>query len=322
MTKTSNPKFRRTLIIGPGLIGSSLARAFRAEELSDQIIGYDANPKVGARAEAINVIDQAYDTIKQAIVGCDLVVIAAPIGAYNEICNEINNFAEADTLIIDVGSVKGAVTEIAQSLRDDIYFVPCHPISGTEQSGPDAGFAELFRNRWCILTPLARDDDAYKKAVGQAEELWRTIGADVEIMDAAHHDVALAVTSHLPHLIAFILVGAADDIETVAQSEVIKYSAGGFRDFTRIAASDPIMWRDVFLHNRDAVLETLGRFSEELALMQRAIRWGDGEALEAAFSRGRALRREIVAAGQETPRPNFGRDPDAGQDPENTPGKS
>jgi cyclohexadieny/prephenate dehydrogenase len=181
-------------------------------------------------------------------------------------------------------------------------------VAGTEQSGPEAGFASLFQDRWCILTPLAREDAAYKAAVEKAAALWAGVGAEVEIMGAAHHDLALAVTSHLPHLIAFTLVGAADDVESVAAGEVVKYSAGGFRDFTRIAASDPIMWRDVFLNNREAVLEVLGRFSEELAVMQRAIRWGDGKALEDAFARGRSLRRAIVDAGQETAAPNFGRD--------------
>ena len=192
--------------------------------------------------------------------------------------------------------------------RKMYIFVPCHPVAGTEQSGPEAGFASLFEDRWCILTPLARDDDGYQQAVQKVTGLWEALGAHVEVMDAAHHDLALAVTSHLPHLIAFTLVGAADDIESVAQGEVVKYSAGGFRDFTRIAASDPVMWRDVFLNNREAVLEVLGRFSEELAVMQRAIRWGDGQALHDAFERGRSLREAIVEAGQETAAPNFGRD--------------
>ena len=193
-------------------------------------------------------------------------------------------------------------------LREDILFVPCHPVAGTEQSGPAAGFATLFTDRWCIITPLERNDDDYRDAVTKAARLWEGVGANVEIMDAAHHDIALAVTSHLPHLIAFTLVGAADDLESVTEAEIVKYSAGGFRDFTRIAASDPVMWRDVFLNNREALLETLGRFTEELAVLQRAIRWGDADALYTAFARGRSLRRAIVEAGQETDAPNFGRD--------------
>ena len=216
--------------------------------------------------------------------------------------------AEKNALIIDVGSVKGAIAKAAAQMPAHLHFVPCHPVAGTEQSGPDAGFASLFQGRWCILTPLDRKDDAYLKAVDKAAAIWRSVGADVEIMDAAHHDIALAVTSHLPHLIAFTLVGAADDLENVTEAEIVKYSAGGFRDFTRIAASDPVMWRDVFLNNKDAVLEVLGRFTEELAVLQRAIRWGDDAALEKSFARGRALRRAIVEAGQETDAPNFGRD--------------
>jgi cyclohexadieny/prephenate dehydrogenase len=242
------------------------------------------------------------------VKGADLIIIATPVGAIETLCEAVNEHASTGALIIDVGSVKGAVATAAATLREDIHFVPCHPVAGTEQSGPDAGFAELFEDRWCIITPLDREDEHYKNAVEKAKALWERIGAHVEFMDAAHHDLALAVTSHLPHLIAFTLVGAADDVESVAQAEVVKYSAGGFRDFTRIAASDPIMWRDVFLKNREAVLEVLGRFSEELAVMQRAIRWGDGDALEKAFTRGRSLRRAIVEAGQETAKPNFGRD--------------
>ena len=300
--------FNRTSVIGPGLIGASMARALRKAGVAKSIIGFDRDPAIAARAKEIGVVDDVAPDLAAAAKDADLIVIATPVGAIAELCAGINNHASTGALIIDVGSVKGAVAEAASTLRDDIQFVPCHPVAGTEQSGPDAGFAELFDDRWCIITPLDRQDDAYKSAVEKAKTLWERIGAHVEFMDAAHHDLALAVTSHLPHLIAFTLVGAADDVESVAQAEVVKYSAGGFRDFTRIAASDPVMWRDVFLKNKDAVLEVLGRFSEELAVMQRAIRWGDGDALEKAFTRGRALRRAIVEAGQETEKPNFGRD--------------
>lgn len=302
--------FERAAIIGPGLIGASMARALRKHNAVKEILGYDKDPSVAARAKDIGVVDEAAKDIAGAVGGADLIVVAAPVGAIGDIAKSINDHAQSGALIIDVGSVKGAVTDAAAQLREDISFVPCHPVAGTEQSGPDAGFAELFDDRWCIITPLDRADAPYKGAIEKAKALWERLGAHVEFMDAAHHDLALAVTSHLPHLIAFTLVGAADDVESVAQAEVVKYSAGGFRDFTRIAASDPIMWRDVFLENREAVLEVLGRFSEELAVMQRAIRWGDGEALENAFTRGRALRRAIVDAGQETAEPNFGRDKD------------
>ena len=308
MSDSQAQKVESVTILGIGLIGASFAHALRKADLATSICGFDLCAETVKRAKEIGVIDHIAPDLPTSIATSALIVIAAPVGAINDLCEAINQHAKPDTLIIDVGSVKEAVVDAANGLRDDLYFVPCHPISGTEQSGPDAGFAELFENRWSILTPLKRSDQAYEEAVKHAAAIWRAIGADVEIMDAKHHDLALAVTSHLPHLIAFTLVGAADDIETVAQSEIVKYSAGGFRDFTRIAASDPIMWRDVFLNNREAILEVLGRFSEELAVMQRAIRWGDGNALEEAFSRGRTLRKAIVDAGQETSHPNFGRD--------------
>lgn len=272
------------------------------------IAGFDADADVLSRARALGVIDEVAADLGAGLSGADLVVIATPVGAAAALTGAVAKAAAAGALVIDVGSVKGAFAAAAGACESAAHFVPCHPVAGTERSGPEAGFASLFRDRWCILTPLARDDAPYKAAVEKAAALWRAVGAEVEIMDAAHHDLALAVTSHLPHLIAFTLVGAADDLESVAEAEVVKYSAGGFRDFTRIAASDPVMWRDVFLHNREAVLEVLGRFTEELALLQRAIRWGDGETLSKSFTRGRALRRAIVAAGQEKDVPNFGRD--------------
>lgn len=310
MTDPVKIKFDHTALIGAGLIGSSLARALREAGVCASIAGYDANSKVNERAREIGVIDKAEKTLKGAIVGAELVIVATPVGAVDAVAQELASHAEKNALIIDVGSVKGAIAKAAEQLPEHLHFVPCHPVAGTEQSGPDAGFASLFQGRWCIVTPLDRTDNAYTQAVGRAADLWRAVGADVEIMDAAHHDIALAVTSHLPHLIAFTLVGAADDLEAVTEAEIVKYSAGGFRDFTRIAASDPIMWRDVFLQNKEAVLEVLGRFTEELAVLQRAIRWGDDAVLEKSFARGRALRRAIVEAGQETDAPNFGRDQD------------
>ncbi len=300
--------FNHAVIIGVGLIGSSLARAMREHGLAAKIGGYDLSPEALARAQEIGVIDRAAENFPAAIAKADLIVVATPLGAVSRVFEEIQTHAPPGAIIIDVGSAKGSVVEAAANSRKDIYVVPCHPVAGTEQSGPDAGFAALFHDRWCILTPLDRQDTEYQAAVEKVSALWRGAGCHVEMMDATHHDLALAVTSHLPHLIAFTLVGAADDLETVSEAEIIKYSAGGFRDFTRIAASDPVMWRDVFLNNKDAVLEVLGRFTEELSLLQRAIRWSDGEALEKIFARGSSIRRAIVDAGQETDAPNFGRD--------------
>lgn len=300
--------FERAAIIGVGLIGSSLALAMRDAGLVGRIVGYDADGDVTSRALKLGVLDEAAGDLSAALKGADLVVVATPVGVANALIREVAEKAEQAALVIDVGSVKGSIVKAAAAAPQRVHIVPCHPVAGTEQSGPEAGFATLFRGRWCILTPLAREDASYKAAVQKAAKLWTAVGSQVEFMDAAHHDLALAVTSHLPHLIAFTVVGAADDVETVAETEIVKYSAGGFRDFTRIAASDPVMWRDVFLNNREAVLEVLGRFTEELAVLQRAIRWGDGEALSRAFTRGRALRRAIVAAGQEQDVPNFGRD--------------
>jgi cyclohexadieny/prephenate dehydrogenase len=296
------------LIIGVGLIGSSLARAAREHGLAAEFVGYDRDAGVLDRARAIGVIDRGAATLAEAAKGADLIVLSTPVGAIGGLAVEIGALAEQGAVIIDVGGTKGNVVKAGADVDARAHFVPCHPVAGTEQSGPEAGFAALFKDRWCILTPLARQDAPYLDAVDRVAALWRGVGAKVEIMDAAHHDLALAVTSHLPHLIAFTLVGAADDIQSVAEAEIVKYSAGGFRDFTRIAASDPAMWRDVFLNNREAVLEVLGRFTEELFLLQRAIRWGDAETLERVFRRGRELRRAIVAAGQETAAPNFGRD--------------
>ena len=305
---TSKAPFNHVALIGVGLVGSSLARAMRELKLASSIAGYDHKPEALARAKEIGVIDSAAKNCAAAVADADLIIVATPLGAISDVFAEVEAQAAAGAIIIDVGSAKGSVVEAAAKCRKDIYVVPCHPVAGTEQSGPDAGFAALFKDRWCILTPLERDDPEYLAAVEKIAALWRSVGSQVEMMDAAHHDLALAVTSHLPHLIAFTLVGAADDLENVSEAEIIKYSAGGFRDFTRIAASDPVMWRDVFLNNKEAVLEVLGRFTEELSLLQRAIRWSDGEALEKIFARGSSIRRAIVDAGQEMDAPNFGRD--------------
>lgn len=302
------PQFNRAAVVGVGLIGSSLARALRAQGLAGAVAGFDLDADVRKRALACGAVDEAPETLAAALKGAGLVIVSTPVGVMPAVLAAVAATADAGALVIDVGSVKGAVVEAAALLSPRVHIVPCHPVAGTEQSGPEAGFATLFEKRWAIITPLAREDAAYKAAVEQAAALWRAVGSNVEMMDHAHHDLALAITSHLPHLIAFTLVGAADDLESVAEAEIVKYSAGGFRDFTRIAASDPVMWRDVFLTNKTAVLEVLGRFSEELALLQRAIRWGDAETLERVFARGRALRRAIVAAGQEKDVPNFGRD--------------
>ncbi|MGF1544521.1 MAG: prephenate/arogenate dehydrogenase family protein [Parvularculaceae bacterium] len=301
------PEFARVGLIGAGLIGASLARALRARGLGGAVTAFDQDEAVAARAADIGVADVAAGDLASAVSDADLVVLATPVGASAAALRDIAAHAPPTALVIDVGSVKGAVAAAATATGPAL-FVPCHPIAGTERSGPEAGFAELFENRWCVLTPLDRPDPAYREAVERAARLWRGVGSMVEFMSPERHDLALAATSHLPHLIAFTMMGAVDDLETVTEAEIVKYSAGGFRDFTRIAASDPVMWRDVFLHNKQATLEVLGRFTEELALLQRAIRWGDAETLERSFARGRALRRAIVDAGQETTKPNFGRD--------------
>jgi len=248
--------------------------------------------------------------LQPALEGADLVVLATPVGTYPLLAPLIAPHLKAGATLTDVGSVKSVVLkEVGPHVPQGVHFIPGHPVAGTEQSGPEAGFAELFDGRWCILTPVPGTD---AEAVERLKSFWRGCGSDVEIMDAKHHDLVLAITSHVPHLIAYNIVGTAADLETVTQSEVIKYSASGFRDFTRIAASDPTMWRDIFLNNREAVLEMLGRFNEDLAALQRAVRWGDGDALFNLFTRTRAIRRSIIEAGQDTPAPNFGRSGNGG----------
>lgn len=300
--------FDRIAILGVGLIGASIARAAREYGAVGAIALYDANPDVRERARALG-LGEVFDDAERAVAQADLVVLAVPVGAMGAAAAACARGLKIGAIVTDVGSVKQAVVDaVAAALPTSVYFVPGHPLAGTEHSGPDASFATLFQNRWQILTPLPGQTDAYAAAVDRLEAFWRALGANVERMDAERHDVVLAVTSHLPHLIAFNIVAMAEDLESVTESEVVKYSASGFRDFTRIAASDPTMWRDVFLNNRDAVLEVLGRFSEDLAALQRAIRWGEGETLYDLFDRARRLRREVIEAGQDTPAPNWGRD--------------
>jgi cyclohexadieny/prephenate dehydrogenase len=300
------PVFDRVALLGLGLIGSSIAHAARRGGAAGHIAGYEPTQAVLERARKVGFADSLHGDIAQAVTDADLVVMASPVGTYGGLARAMAPHLKAGAVVSDVGSVKGAVLrDAAPHLPAGVHFIPAHPISGTEQSGPEAGFAELFDKRWCILTPPGGTDPG---ALEKLETFWQRLGSDVEVMDAKHHDLVLAITSHLPHLIAYNIVGTADDLSAVTKSEVIKYSAGGFRDFTRIAASDPTMWRDVFLNNKEAVLEVLGRFSEDLSVLQRAIRWGDGDSLFNLFTRTRAIRRGIIDAGQDSAAPNFGRD--------------
>jgi cyclohexadieny/prephenate dehydrogenase len=297
--------FARIAIIGMGLIGSSVARAVRAKMPTVHLTVTDADPAVRERVAALDLADDIADLPGAAVIDADLVVLAVPLGAFAAVADAIAPDLADGAIVTDVGSAKASVLEaLAARLPPTVHLIPAHPVAGTEKSGPDAGFASLFEGRWAILTPPEGADPA---AIAKLSAFWERMGSRVEVMDARHHDLVLAVTSHLPHLIAYSIVGTASDLEDVTQSEVIKYSAGGFRDFTRIAASDPTMWRDVFLMNREAVLEILARFSEDLAALQRAIRWGDGEALFRRFEASRAIRRAIIEAGQDTAAPDFGR---------------
>ena len=296
--------FARVSIIGLGLIGSSIARAVRDAMPTVVLTGHDTDSDVRETARALKLCDDIADTAGAAVTDADLVILCVPLGVMATVAESIATDLPPEAIISDVGSSKAAVTTALAAALPNHAIVPAHPVAGTERSGPEAGFASLFHNRWCILTP---PDGTPDSAIQQVTAFWEMLGAQVEVMDAAHHDLVLAVTSHLPHLIAYTIVGTASDLEGVTQSEVIKYSAGGFRDFTRIAASDPTMWRDVFLTNKDAVLEMLQRFSEDLTALQRAIRWGDGEALFDLFTRTRAIRRSIIEQGQDDDRPDFGR---------------
>ncbi|MEE9290352.1 MAG: prephenate/arogenate dehydrogenase family protein [Alphaproteobacteria bacterium] len=288
--------FNRVALIGLGLIGSSLARAIKRHGLAGEIVGHARSKETREVALGLGFIDRASETAAAAVKGADLVVIAVPVGVTGAIAQEIAPALGAGAIVTDVGSVKGAVVDaVGPHIPEGVHFVPAHPVAGTEKSGPEAGFAELFEGRWCIITPPPGTD---AEAVTRVSSLWRAVGSEVDTMDPHHHDMVLAITSHLPHLIAYTIVGTATDLENHLQREVIKFAAGGFRDFTRIAASDPVMWRDVFLANKDAVLEMLGRFDADLTALQRAIRYGDGAALEEIFKRTRAIRRSIVEAGQ------------------------
>jgi len=299
------PHFGRIALIGFGLIGGSIARAAREQRLAGEIVTTARSAKTRARVSELGIVDSVVETNAEAVKDADLVVLCIPVGACGEVAQEIAGHLKRGAIVSDVGSVKGAVVrDIAPHLPAGVHFVPAHPVAGTEHSGPDSGFAELFINRWCILTP---PEGTESSAVDKLRAFWMALGAKVEIMTPDHHDMVLAITSHLPHLIAYTIVGTADELEGVTQSEVLKFSAGGFRDFTRIAASDPIMWRDVFLTNKDAVLEMLGTFNEDLSKLTRAIRRGDGEALFEHFTRTRAIRRGIVEIGQDSAAPDFGR---------------
>lgn len=299
------PIFEKVALIGLGLIGSSIARAIRAHGAALRIVATDASANVLARVRELRIADEATDDAASAVRDADLVILCVPVGVCGEVAHAIAPHLREGAILSDVGSVKAAVVaQVSPHVPARAHFIPAHPIAGTEYSGPDAGFASLFQNRWCILTPPEGTDAA---AIERLSAFWSRLGANVETMSAAHHDLVLAVTSHLPHLIAYNIVGTAADLEEVTQSEVIKFSASGFRDFTRIAASDPTMWRDIFLNNKDAVLEMLGRFDEDLTALQRMIRRGDGEGLFALFTRTRAIRRSIIEQGQDTAAPDFGR---------------
>ena len=297
--------YDRVALIGLGLIASSMSHAMKRAGVAGEITGYARSPQTRDVAREIGLCDRVCDSAEEAAAGADLVVLCVPVGAMGAVAAEIAGVLKPGATVSDVGSVKKAVIEaVAPHIPAGVHFVPAHPLAGTEHSGPRSGFAELFDNRWCLIVPQAGSDRA---AVERLEAFWQALGSNTDEMDAEHHDLVLAVTSHAPHLIAYTMVGVADDLRRVTDSEVIKYSAAGFRDFTRIAASDPTMWRDVFLNNKEATLEILGRFTEELFALQRAIRIGDGDHLHAYFTRTRAIRRGIIEAGQDTAAPDFGR---------------
>jgi cyclohexadieny/prephenate dehydrogenase len=298
------PPFGRVTIIGLGLIGSSIARAVRVEMPTVRLTGYDSDPHVRAVADRLQLCDDIAGSGGAAVIDADFVILCVPVGAMGAAAAEFAADLPKEAIVSDVGSSKAEVLRVLTEALPGVTVIPAHPVAGTERSGPEAGFASLFHKRWCIVTPPEGADVA---AVERVAEFWRRLGAEIEMMAPDHHDRVLAVTSHLPHLIAYTIVGTASDLEEVTQSEVIKYSAGGFRDFTRIAASDPTMWRDVFLTNKEAVLDMLQRFSEDLTALQRAIRLGKGDDLFDHFSRTRAIRRGIIEQGQDDPAPDFGR---------------
>ncbi|WP_426127049.1 prephenate/arogenate dehydrogenase family protein [Pararhizobium sp. PWRC1-1] len=298
-------QFETIALIGIGLIGSSIAREIKDKGLAGSVTISTRSEATLKRAEALNLGDRYTISAADAVKDADLVIVSVPVGASGAVAAEIAPHLKPGTIVTDVGSTKGSViAQMAPHMPPGVHFIPGHPIAGTEYSGPDAGFIGLFKGRWCILTPLPDTDETAK---AKLRTFWETLGSMVDDMDPEHHDKVLAIVSHLPHIIAYNIVGTADDLEAVTESEVIKYSASGFRDFTRLAASDPTMWRDVCLHNKDAILEMLSRFSEDLAYLQRAIRWGDGDKLFDLFTRTRAIRRSIVQAGQDTDMADFGR---------------
>ncbi len=297
--------FERVALIGLGLIGSSLSHAMRRGGLARTIVGHAQSEKTRDTALRLGLVSSAYATAAEAVRDADLVILCTPPGVCGRLAQEMAPALQPGAILTDVGSVKGAIVrDVGPHVPAGVHFIPGHPIAGTEHSGPEAGFAELFDGRWCVLTPPPGTD---KAALDRLSAFWQACGSNVEIMEADHHDMVLAITSHVPHLIAYNIVNTARHLERVTDTEVIKFSAGGFRDFTRIAASDPVMWRDVFLNNKEAVLERLGRFSEDLTTLQRAIRFGDGETLHRLFVEARATRRGIIQAGQDTEAPDFGR---------------
>jgi cyclohexadieny/prephenate dehydrogenase len=302
---SSAPVIDRLALIGVGLIGGSIARAAREYGAARTIVATARSAATRKRVVELGIADQVVQTNAEAVKDADLVIVCIPVGASGPVAQEIAAHLKPGAIVSDVGSVKGAVLkDMAPHIPAGVHLIPAHPVAGTENSGPDSGFPELFVNRWCILTPPEGADAA---ALAKLNAFWTALGANVETMTAEHHDLVLAITSHLPHLIAYTIVGTAEEFSTVSRSEVLKFSAGGFRDFTRIAASDPTMWRDVFLHNKDAVLEMLAQFSEDLAKLTRAMRRGDGDTLFDHFTRTRAIRRGIVQIGQDSPAPDFGR---------------
>ncbi|WP_395516388.1 prephenate/arogenate dehydrogenase family protein [Pseudorhizobium flavum] len=298
-------RFDRIALIGIGLIGSSIARDVKELGLAKEVVISTRSPETLRRAEELGLGTAYVASAAEAVRGADLVVVSVPVGASEEVARQISPNLKAGAIVTDVGSTKASViAQMAPHMPQGVHFIPGHPLAGTEKSGPDAGFAGLFRGRWCIFTPLPDTDP---QALEKLKAFWTALGSRIDEMDPQHHDKVLAIVSHLPHIIAYNIVGTADDLETVTESEVIKYSASGFRDFTRLAASDPTMWRDVCLHNKDAILEMLARFSEDLAYLQRAIRWGEGDKLFDLFTRTRAVRRSIIEAGQDVDAPDFGR---------------
>ena len=296
--------YNRVALIGLGLIASSMYWAMKRGGVAGEVTGYARSAETRQTAREIGLCDRVCDSAREAVEGADLVVLCVPVGVMGDVAADIAGVLKPGATITDVGSVKQAVVEtVAPHLPDSVHFVPAHPMAGTEQSGPTSGFAELFDNRWCLIVPNGADEEATQRL----EAYWQALGSNTERMEVVHHDLVCAVVSHIPHLIAYTMVGVADDLRRVSDHEVVKFSAAGFRDFTRIAASDPTMWRDVFMTNKEATLEVLGRFTEELFALQRAIRTGDGAHLFDYFTRTRAVRRGIIEAGQDTDAPNFGR---------------